>query len=94
MFTHHEKKENIIEQILEVNNVGKENKSPAEDKKNRQERGVEKRNKLDEFENQKFADDIPLEDLKIEAKDEKKKVKSKDASQSERKHKSDKPKSK
>ncbi|MFA1820911.1 hypothetical protein ACDX78_12125 [Virgibacillus oceani] len=74
--------------------MAKENKSPAEDKENRQDRGVERRNNLDEFENQKFADDIPLEDLKIEAKDEKKKVKSKDASQSERKHRSDKPKSK
>jgi len=74
--------------------VNKENRSPAEDQEKRQKRGVERRNKLDEFENQKFADDIPLEDLKIEAKDEKKKLKSKDSSQSERKHKSDKPKSK
>jgi len=72
--------------------VNEKNKSPAKDKKNRQESGVEKRNKLDGFENQKFADDIPLEDLKIEAKDEKENLKSKDASQSERKHKSDKPK--
>ncbi|MGJ9459518.1 hypothetical protein [Oceanobacillus sp. CF4.6] len=47
----------------------------------------EDRTKLDEFENQKFADDIPLEDLKIEMKDEKKKTKTKDASQSERKFK-------
>lgn len=71
--------------------VNKHN-SQGKDKKNRQERGVERRNKLDEFENQKFADDIPLEDLKIEAKEERNKTKSKDASQSERKHKSDKPK--
>jgi hypothetical protein len=70
----------------------KENQSPAGDKTKRQERGVEKRNPLDEFEDQKFADDIPLEDLKMEAKEEKKKTKSKDASQSERKHKSDQPK--
>ncbi|GAB3807165.1 hypothetical protein [Virgibacillus kimchii] len=72
--------------------MAKENKSPAGDKEKRQERGVERRNKLDEFENQKFTDDIPLEDLKIEAKEEKKKTKSKDASQSERKHRSDQPK--
>ncbi|RLL47820.1 hypothetical protein D8M04_00630 [Oceanobacillus piezotolerans] len=46
----------------------------------------EKRTPLDEQENQKFADDIPLEDLKIEQEDEKKKEKTKDDSQSERKY--------
>ncbi|WP_067726477.1 hypothetical protein [Oceanobacillus damuensis] len=47
----------------------------------------EDRTNLDKFENQKFADDIPMEDLKIEMKDEKKKTKTKDDSQSERKFK-------
>ncbi len=87
------KKGKYLNEKLEVDVMDKEvNKSPAKDKKNRQDSGVEKRNKLDRFENQKFADDIPLEDLKIEAKDEREHLKSKDASQSERKHKSDKPK--
>jgi len=45
----------------------------------------EDRTKLDRLENQKFVDDIPMEDLKIETKDEKKKTKTKDNSQSERK---------
>ncbi|WP_010651861.1 hypothetical protein [Oceanobacillus massiliensis] len=49
----------------------------------------EERTKLDSFDNQKFADDIPMEDLKIEMKDEKKKTKTKDESQSERKYKAD-----
>jgi len=39
---------------------------------------------LDKFENQKFADQIPLEDLKIQAEQEKKKEKSQDTSQSEK----------
>lgn len=59
-------------------------------KKPKQERtnwNEEDRTKLDRLENQKFADDIPLEDLKIEAKDEKNKTKTKDDSQSERKYK-------
>lgn len=46
---------------------------------------VERRTKLDEHEEQKFVDDVPLEDLKIEAEDEKDKSKSKNDSQSERK---------
>lgn len=46
-----------------------------------------KKKKLDKHEEQKFVDDIPMEDLKIEAQDEKKKTKSKDDSQSERKYK-------
>ncbi|GIO21486.1 hypothetical protein [Oceanobacillus sp. J11TS1] len=47
---------------------------------------IERRTKLDEQKEQKFVDDIPMEDLKIEARDEKKKTKTKDASQSERKY--------
>ncbi|GEN85871.1 hypothetical protein [Oceanobacillus sojae] len=47
----------------------------------------ERRTKLDKHEEQKFVDDIPMEDLKIEAQDEKKKTKSKDDSQSDRKYK-------
>lgn len=50
----------------------------------------EDRTSLDEFKNQKFADDIPLEDLKIETEQEKDKEKSQDTSQSERKYKADK----
>ena len=46
----------------------------------------ERRTKLDEQEEQKFVDDIPMEDLKIESQDEKKKTKTKDDSQSERKY--------
>lgn len=46
----------------------------------------EDRNELDEFVDQKFADDIPLEDLKIEAEQEKNKHKSQNTSQSEEKY--------
>ena len=46
----------------------------------------ERRTKLDEQKEQKFIDDIPMEDLKIESQDEKKKTKTKDDSQSERKY--------
>ena len=46
----------------------------------------ERRTKLDEQKEQKFVDDIPMEDLKIESQDEKKKTKTKDDSQSERKY--------
>lgn len=50
----------------------------------------EKQNKdkkidLDDFDNQKFADQPPLEDLKIEMEQEKNKRKSQDTSQSEKK---------
>lgn len=45
----------------------------------------EERTELDAFEDQKFADDIPLDDLKIEAEQEKKKHKTQDTSQSKRK---------
>lgn len=47
----------------------------------------EDRTKLDEFKKQQLVDDIPLEDLKIEQEDERKKHKTKDDSQSERKYK-------
>lgn len=47
------------------------------------------RNSLDNFENQKFADDIPLEDLKIETNQEKNKRKTQDDSQSEEKYEED-----
>ncbi|UJL46862.1 hypothetical protein KFZ58_02610 [Virgibacillus sp. NKC19-16] len=64
-------------------------KSPNKDQKhNKAKNEIEERTSLDEFEEQIHADDVPLEDLKIEQKDEKKKFKSKDASQSERKIKS------
>lgn len=46
----------------------------------------EDRNELDEFVDQKFADDIPLEDLKIDAEQEKNKHKSQNTSQSEEKY--------
>lgn len=49
----------------------------------------EDRTSLDEFQDQKFADDIPLEDLKIEAEQEEKKKKSQDDSQSEEKYDAD-----
>ncbi|MBY7142188.1 hypothetical protein KFZ56_03590 [Virgibacillus sp. NKC19-3] len=62
-------------------------KSPNK-KENKAENEIEERTALDEFEDQMHVDDVPLEDLKIEQKDEKKKFKSKDASQSERKMKS------
>ncbi|ASN06451.1 hypothetical protein [Virgibacillus necropolis] len=64
------------------------NDKKSSDKDNNGEH-VEKRTKLDEFKDQQMVDDIPLEDLKIEQKDEKKKSKSKDESQSERKYKKD-----
>ncbi|MBT2598963.1 MULTISPECIES: hypothetical protein [unclassified Oceanobacillus] len=60
------------------------NNNERKDEKSK--RNIENRTALDEFENQKFADDVPMEDLKIELKDEKKKTKSKDDSQSQRKH--------
>ncbi|CDQ41059.1 MULTISPECIES: hypothetical protein [Virgibacillus] len=43
----------------------------------------EDRTKLDEFEDQKHVDAIPLEDLRKEMKEEKQKRKSKNSSQSE-----------
>ena len=47
----------------------------------------EDRTKLDDFREQQFVDDIPLEDLKIEQEAEKDKHKTQDDSQSERKYK-------
>lgn len=49
----------------------------------------EKRTPLDEFQDQQFADDIPLEDLKIETEQEENKHKTQDDSQSERKYAAD-----
>ncbi|NEU31313.1 hypothetical protein GN156_11050 [bacterium LRH843] len=46
-----------------------------------------KRKATDKLEGQEFVDEIPLEDLKIEMEDERKKFKTKDDSQSERKYK-------
>ncbi|MEH7115101.1 hypothetical protein V7124_22470 [Neobacillus niacini] len=40
----------------------------------------------EKLEGQEFVDEIPLEDLKIEMEDERKKIKTKDDSQSERKY--------
>lgn len=54
----------------------KDNKSPNK----------EKRKDMNDSKEQKFVDDIPLEDLKIDMEDEKKKKKTKDDSESERKH--------
>jgi len=62
------------------------NKDKRSSKSGKPNRNEERRTKLDEHEEQKFVDDIPMEDLKIEAQDEKKKSKSKDDSQSERKY--------
>lgn len=70
-----------------MENMRTNNKSSS-DKDNNGEH-VEKRTKLDEFKDQQMVDDIPLEDLKIEQKDERKKSKTKDESQSERKYKKD-----
>lgn len=49
----------------------------------------EERTPLDEFQNQKFSDSIPLEDLKINIKQEKFKKKTQDDSQSEKKYQAD-----
>lgn len=49
----------------------------------------EERTPLDEFQNQKFSDSIPLEDLKINTEQEKLKKKTQDDSQSEKKYQTD-----
>jgi len=49
----------------------------------------EERNPLDKFADQQFVDDIPIEDLKIETEQEKKKHKTQSDSQTERKYKAD-----
>lgn len=49
----------------------------------------EARTPLDKFEDQKFADDIPLEDLKIEVEQEKNKRKTQNDSQSASKYEAD-----
>lgn len=55
--------------------------------KNNKPQNKEKRKDMNDSKEQKFVDDIPLEDLKIDMEDEKKKKKTKDSSESERKHK-------
>lgn len=57
--------------------------------KRRDNRDELEKSPLDKFDNQKFADQIPLEDLNIEAEQEKHKRKSQDTSQSERVYKKD-----
>lgn len=47
----------------------------------------EERSPLDKYKDQQFADDIPLEDLKIEVEQEKEKHKTQSTSQSEEKYK-------
>jgi len=49
----------------------------------------EGRTPLDHFEDQKFVDDIPLKDLKIETDQERNKHKTQDHSQSESKYQAD-----
>ncbi|WP_058949291.1 hypothetical protein [Oceanobacillus picturae] len=61
----------------------KEERSPENKVKNRK---SEKRTELDSFEDQKFVDDIPMDDLNAEMDEEKKKKKSKNTSQSEKKN--------
>lgn len=68
----------IQNDITEVKNMsGKDNISPIE----------RNRNAAKELDGQEFVDQIPLEDLKIQMEDERKKFKTKDDSQSERKYK-------
>jgi len=50
---------------------------------------AEKRTPLDKFEDQKFVDDIPIQDLKIETEQERDKHKTQNDSQSEQKYKAD-----
>ncbi|WP_042220520.1 hypothetical protein [Oceanobacillus manasiensis] len=61
----------------------KEKRSPENEVKNRK---SEKRTELDSFEEQKFVDDIPMDDLNKEMKEEKEKTKSKNSSQSEKRN--------
>ena len=68
--------------------MNKRNKKSLTEKVNsKQKNAEEERNSLDQFKDQQFVDDIPLEDLKIETEQETKKEKSQSTSQSERKHK-------
>ena len=66
----------------------KDENNLSEKVSNRSEAREEKRTPLDKYKDQQFVDDIPLEDLKIETKQEKNKHKSQDTSQSEEKYKS------
>ncbi|MFD2630498.1 hypothetical protein [Oceanobacillus kapialis] len=61
----------------------KEERSPENKVNNRK---SEKRTELDKFEDQMFVDDIPMDDLNEEMKEEKEKTKSKNSSQSEKKN--------
>lgn len=66
------------------------NKEEIQDQiKSERDHRAEDRTPLDEFDEQKFTDDIPLEDLKIDQKQEDKKEKSQDDSQSEEKYDAD-----
>lgn len=69
--------QNNLSEVKTVNS--KDNKSSKEKKQDAAEKFQEGR---------EFVDQIPLEDLKIEVEDERKKLKTKDDSQSERKYKS------
>jgi hypothetical protein len=68
----------IQNDISEVKNMSSKDKKSLNEKK---------RNTAEKLEGQEFVDQIPLEDLKIEMEDERKKFKTKDDSQSERKYK-------
>lgn len=74
-------------EVRELNNNDKEKHFEKVIENERTKWNEEDRNKLDEFKEQQLVDDIPLEDLKIEQEDERKKHKTKDDSQSERKYK-------
>lgn len=79
----------IIKEVIMMGR--KEIDQEAHSKVNKHTEAHEKdRNALDNFQNQKFADDIPLDDLNIETEQEKDKRKTQDTSQSERKFKKDK----
>ncbi len=68
--------------------MNKRNEKKLHEKvKGKQTDSEEEKNTLDTFKDQKFVDDIPMEDLKIETEQETKKEQSQNTSQSERKHK-------
>ncbi|SER94692.1 hypothetical protein SAMN04487944_11396 [Gracilibacillus ureilyticus] len=70
-------KENMNEEMKNKETVDNRRKSVHD----------EKRTELDKFKKQQLVDDIPLEDLKIEEKNNDKKRNSQSTSQSERKYK-------
>jgi len=65
------------------------NKKRASKKSNFTKAGNEKKPLFDKFDNEKFVDDIPMEDLKLDQKDERYETKTKNDSESERKYKAD-----